>query len=90
MELRMIKPSLKYVPGQWLFIQVPDISRYQWHPVSPSSLRSRERVRPIYTSPLSFSLLLPLRQTTPMFLCTSAKLETGLKLLENVLVQDRL
>ena len=34
MELRIIKPSFKYVAGQWLFIQVPDISGLQWHPVS--------------------------------------------------------
>ena len=34
MELRIIKPSLKYFPGQWVFIQVPDVSRFQWHPVS--------------------------------------------------------
>ena len=33
MELRIIKPSFKYVAGQWLFIQVPDISSLQWHPV---------------------------------------------------------
>ena len=34
MELRIIKPSFKYVAGQWLFIQVPEISGWQWHPVS--------------------------------------------------------
>jgi NADPH oxidase len=34
MELRIIKPSFKYTAGQWLFIQVPEISRWQWHPVS--------------------------------------------------------
>ena len=34
MELRIIKPSFKYVAGQWLFIQVPEISGLQWHPVS--------------------------------------------------------
>ena len=33
MELRIIKPSFKYVAGQWLFIQVPDVSGFQWHPV---------------------------------------------------------
>jgi len=37
MELRIIKPSLKYVPGQWLFIQIPDISPYQWHPFTITS-----------------------------------------------------
>ena len=34
MELRIVKPSFKYVAGQWLFIQVPDVSGLQWHPVS--------------------------------------------------------
>ncbi|KAI0735061.1 NADPH oxidase [Earliella scabrosa] len=37
MELRIIKPSFKYVAGQWLFIQVPDISGYQWHPFTITS-----------------------------------------------------
>lgn len=34
MELRIIKPSFKYTPGQWLFLQVPEVSSHQWHPVS--------------------------------------------------------
>ncbi|KAI0257478.1 NADPH oxidase [Lactifluus subvellereus] len=33
--LRIVKPSFKYTAGQWLFIQVPDVSRWQWHPVRP-------------------------------------------------------
>ncbi|OBZ79041.1 hypothetical protein A0H81_01005 [Grifola frondosa] len=37
MELRIVKPSFKYVPGQWLFIQVPDISGWQWHPFTITS-----------------------------------------------------
>jgi len=37
MELRIHKPSFKYVPGQWLFIQIPDVSRYQWHPFTITS-----------------------------------------------------
>lgn len=32
MELRIVKPSFKYTAGQWLSIQVPEISRLQWHP----------------------------------------------------------
>ena len=32
MELRINKPSFKYTAGQWLFIQVPEISKFQWHP----------------------------------------------------------
>jgi NADPH oxidase 1 len=34
MELRIVKPSFKYTAGQWLFLQVPDVSPWQWHPVS--------------------------------------------------------
>ena len=30
MEMRFRKPSFKYKSGQWLFIQVPEISRWQW------------------------------------------------------------
>jgi NADPH oxidase len=37
MELRIIKPSFKYTAGQWLFIQVPEISRFQWHPFTITS-----------------------------------------------------
>jgi len=37
MELRIIKPSFKYTAGQWLFIQVPEISRWQWHPYTITS-----------------------------------------------------
>jgi hypothetical protein len=33
MELRIIKPSFKYTAGQWIFLQIPEISRFQWHPV---------------------------------------------------------
>ncbi|KAH9837179.1 NADPH oxidase [Rhodofomes roseus] len=37
MELRIIKPSFKYVAGQWLFINIPEISSYQWHPFTITS-----------------------------------------------------
>lgn len=37
MELRIVKPSFKYVAGQWLFIQIPEISRFQWHPFTITS-----------------------------------------------------
>jgi NADPH oxidase len=40
MELRIVKPSFKYTAGQWLFIQVPEISRWQWHPVGSLSFSS--------------------------------------------------
>lgn len=37
MELRIIKPSFRYTAGQWLFIQVPEISSLQWHPFTITS-----------------------------------------------------
>ncbi|KAF8320516.1 NADPH oxidase [Cantharellus anzutake] len=37
MELRIRKPSFKYTAGQWLFIQVTDVSRWQWHPFTITS-----------------------------------------------------
>ncbi|KAG6862383.1 hypothetical protein C0995_011823 [Termitomyces sp. Mi166 len=37
MELRIIKPSFKYTAGQWLFVQIPEISRFQWHPFTITS-----------------------------------------------------
>ena len=37
MELRIVKPSFKYTAGQWLFIQVPEVSSFQWHPFTITS-----------------------------------------------------
>ncbi|KAI0004260.1 NADPH oxidase [Russula compacta] len=37
MELRIVKPSFKYTAGQWLFLQVPELSRWQWHPFTITS-----------------------------------------------------
>ena len=37
MELRFRKPSFKYRPGMWLFLNVPDVSAWQWHPFTISS-----------------------------------------------------
>jgi len=37
MELRIIKPSFKYTPGQWLFVQIPELSSFQWHPFTITS-----------------------------------------------------
>jgi len=37
MELRIVKPSFKYTAGQWLFIQVPELSKFQWHPFTITS-----------------------------------------------------
>ncbi|GFZ43808.1 hypothetical protein JCM24511_01528 [Saitozyma sp. JCM 24511] len=37
MELRFTKPSFKYKAGQWLFLNVPEVSKFQWHPFTISS-----------------------------------------------------
>ncbi|WVQ80783.1 hypothetical protein IAT38_002888 [Cryptococcus sp. DSM 104549] len=37
MELRFVKPSFKYRAGMWLFLNCPDVSRFQWHPFTISS-----------------------------------------------------
>lgn len=37
MEIQFKKPSMRYKAGQWLFIQVPDVSRTQWHPFTITS-----------------------------------------------------
>ncbi|KAI0034013.1 NADPH oxidase isoform 1 [Vararia minispora EC-137] len=37
MELRIVKPSFKYVAGQWLFVQIPEVSKLQWHPFTITS-----------------------------------------------------
>ncbi|UKZ91442.1 uncharacterized protein TrAFT101_006420 [Trichoderma asperellum] len=36
-EVQFLKPSFKYKPGQWLFLQIPSISKYQWHPFTITS-----------------------------------------------------
>ncbi|KFY68588.1 hypothetical protein V496_00974 [Pseudogymnoascus sp. VKM F-4515 (FW-2607)] len=37
MEIQFKKPSMKYKAGQWLFLQVPSVSRQQWHPFTITS-----------------------------------------------------
>lgn len=37
MEIRFVKPSFKYKAGQWLFLNVPEVSQWQWHPFTISS-----------------------------------------------------
>ncbi|KAJ5871253.1 uncharacterized protein N7529_003606 [Penicillium soppii] len=37
MEIQFHKPSMKYKAGQWLFLQVPDVSSTQWHPFTITS-----------------------------------------------------
>ncbi|KAG0302032.1 hypothetical protein BGZ98_007853 [Dissophora globulifera] len=36
-ELQIQKPSFKYKPGQYMFVNVPDVSKYQWHPFTITS-----------------------------------------------------
>jgi NADPH oxidase len=36
-EIQFKKPSMKYKSGQWLFINVPSVSNYQWHPFTITS-----------------------------------------------------
>lgn len=37
MEIQFSKPSMKYKPGQWLLLNVPDVSTTQWHPFTITS-----------------------------------------------------
>ncbi|KAI3324810.1 cytochrome b-245 heavy chain subunit beta [Xylariaceae sp. AK1471] len=36
-EIQFEKPSFKYKAGQWLFLQVPEVSGFQWHPFTITS-----------------------------------------------------
>ncbi|KAI9771143.1 MAG: hypothetical protein M1840_002494 [Geoglossum simile] len=36
-EIQFKKPSMKYKAGQWLFLNVPSISKGQWHPFTITS-----------------------------------------------------
>ncbi|KAF8457276.1 ferric reductase NAD binding domain-containing protein [Terfezia claveryi] len=40
MEVQFRKPSMKYKAGQWLFLNVPSISKHQWHPFTITSCPS--------------------------------------------------
>ena len=37
MEIRFEKDSFKYKPGQYLFLNIPQVSKFQWHPFTISS-----------------------------------------------------
>jgi NADPH oxidase len=37
LELRFEKSSLRYKPGQYIFINFPEISQFQWHPFTLTS-----------------------------------------------------
>lgn len=36
-EIQFKKPSMKYKAGQWLFLNVPSVSKTQWHPFTITS-----------------------------------------------------
>lgn len=36
-EVQFSKPSLQFKPGQWLYLNVPEISYFQWHPFTIAS-----------------------------------------------------
>lgn len=36
-EIQIHKNSMTYLPGQYMFICVPDVSKYQWHPFTLTS-----------------------------------------------------
>jgi NADPH oxidase len=36
-EIQFVKPSFKYKAGQWLFLNVPSVSKQQWHPFTITS-----------------------------------------------------
>ncbi|KAI9846625.1 MAG: hypothetical protein M1838_001224 [Thelocarpon superellum] len=37
MEIQFRKPSMKYKAGQWMFLNVPSVSEFQWHPFTITS-----------------------------------------------------
>lgn len=37
LEIQFTKPSMKYKAGQWLLLNVPDVSTTQWHPFTITS-----------------------------------------------------
>lgn len=43
-EIQFRKPSMKYMPGQWLFLNCPEISHHQWHPFTITSCPSDQYI----------------------------------------------
>ncbi|KAJ3372435.1 hypothetical protein GGF31_001876 [Allomyces arbusculus] len=37
MEIQFNKPSMAYAPGQWVFINIPEVAPLQWHPFTLTS-----------------------------------------------------
>jgi predicted ferric reductase len=40
LEIQFSKPSFRYTSGQWIFINVPAVARWQWHPFTITSCPS--------------------------------------------------
>lgn len=38
MELQIEKPSMSYIPGQYLYLNIPTVSKWQWHPFTITSI----------------------------------------------------
>ncbi|KAK3052840.1 hypothetical protein LTR09_005904 [Extremus antarcticus] len=36
-EIQFRKPSMRYKAGQWLFLNIPSVSKHQWHPFTITS-----------------------------------------------------
>jgi len=43
-EVQMKKPSMRYKPGQYLFLHCPEVSRFEWHPFTISSAPEEDYV----------------------------------------------
>lgn len=43
-EIRFVKPSFKYLSGQWLWLNIPSLSHFQWHPFTITSSPSDEYI----------------------------------------------
>ena len=41
-ELQFVKPSLKYLPGQYILLNIPQISNFEWHPFSITSCSEQD------------------------------------------------
>ena len=36
-ELQIEKPTMQFIPGQYLYVNIPSISKFQWHPFTITS-----------------------------------------------------
>ena len=48
-KLEIVRPSqFKYNPGDWMFVCIPDIAPYEWHPFTISSAPERKDIMTIH------------------------------------------